>query len=405
MENKYQLSNKIQDIPEALSIYFNQIVYSEKRRGIDIITLSLGEAFFDIPEQSFSDIDFVKGYHYSDSMGLPELRAKILEYYNSRYDCNIAGIDNIMISAGSKVIIYIAMAGILNAGDEVLIHEPAWLSYQEQVKLADGVPAFIPYDCEIRDFVNYFTDKTKILVLNNPNNPAGWLYSEEDLRYIYEECRKRGIYILMDEAYSDFVSDGEKFVSMAGVADNLEGVMVVNSLSKNFGMSGWRVGYIIATEDLIAKLLILNQHLVTCAPTVLQLYLANYFDDLCKVTLPQVRETVLKRNRIIDYMDSIGIKHLHGASTFYTFVNVEELECSTLDFCLYLLFKYGIAAVPGSAYGKSTEKFIRVGIGAEPEERIHYALDIIKMVVKENLTDKDYVMKKLETNGFHYFGE
>lgn len=401
--SNYQISKKIQEIPEALSIYINQIVYSERRKGIDITTLSLGESYFDIPMQSFKEIDFVKGYHYSDSMGLPELRKQIIDYYNKHYHTNLTEINEILISSGSKAIIYMVMQTVLNQGDEVLIHEPAWLSYQEQAKLAEAVPCFIPYDCKIEEFPKYFTDKTKLLILNNPNNPAGWLYTKKQLEFIYSECKKRGIYILMDEAYSDFVLDDKDFCSLARVVPDLEGVFIVNSLSKNMGMSGWRVGYVIAEESSIRNILKLNQHLITCAPTVLQMYLSRYFDDIISVTLPQVKEVVKKRSRIVDYIDKIGLKHLNGASTFYIFLNVEEVKENVLDFCLYLLFKYGIATVPGSAYGKSTDKFIRIGIGAESEERIFYALDIIKLVIDQQLTDIDYVNDKLKKNGFYRF--
>ena len=131
-------SDKVRSIPEAMSIYINQLVYSEKRKGKRILTLSLGEAYFDIPLYPFEQIDFVKGHHYSDSMGLPELREKILEYYNSRYGSDIQGIKNILISIGSKIILYMVMESILNRGDEVLVYEPAWLSYQEQIRLAES---------------------------------------------------------------------------------------------------------------------------------------------------------------------------------------------------------------------------------------------------------------------------
>ena len=405
MCKEFQVSKRLENIPEALSIYMNQLVYSEKRKGIDIITLSLGEAFFDIPSYSFSGIDFVKGYHYSDSMGLPGLRKKIMEYYNENYNTYISNINEIMISSGSKVIIYMIMQSILNSGDEVLIHEPAWLSYQEQAKLVDATPKFIPYDCKVEDFSQYFTSKTKLLILNNPNNPAGVLYSEEQLKRIYNDCHGRGIYILMDEAYSDFIYGDERFCSLASVASDLEGVFIVNSLSKNMGMSGWRVGYVIAQQEKIKNLLILNQHMITCAPTVLQLYLEHYFDDIISVTLPQVKEVVEKRQRIVDYIHHLGMKCLDGTCTFYIFLHVDELQTSTLDFCLYLLFKYGISTVPGSAYGRSTNKFIRIGIGAEPEERIRYALGLINLVLRENLTDCGYVTRRLEKNGFHRFEE
>lgn len=297
------------------------------------------------------------------------------------------------------------MLYVCNSGDEVLIHEPAWLSYQEQAKLVGAKPVFIPYDVDPEDFGKYMNEKTKLLILNNPNNPAGWVYSSDGIAHILDICKEKGIYVMLDEAYSDFVVDDKDFTSIAAITDDLEGVFVVNSLSKNMGMSGWRIGYVISSVNNISKLMVLNQHIITCAPSVLQYYLAHYFDEIINVTMPQVKESVNKRNRIVRYLDEKGVKHLEGASTFYIFVNVEGINVSTLDFCLYLLFKYGIAVVPGGAYGKSTDKFIRIGIGAESEERIKIAIDTIKMVMNNDLADSVYVEKKISINHYHRFYE
>lgn len=399
-----QISKKVEGIPEALSIYMNQLVYAEKRKGIDIITLSLGEAFFDIPMFDFGKLNFEKGYHYSESYGIPELRRKIVEYYNTRYGASLPGIDEVLVSCGSKPLIYMAVQAILNEGDEVLIHEPAWLSYREQVKLADGIPKFIPYDRRAKDFHQYYTEKTKILILNNPNNPAGWVYSRDELVLLYRECRERGIYILTDEAYSDFVDDG-RFTSMAAVAPSLDGVIIVNSLSKNMGISGWRIGYILTKKELLYHILKINQHLLTCAPTILQMYLAQYFDDIMRITLPQAGEVIRKRKRMAAYMDNVKLSYMPGDATFYFFVSIEGFEDSTLDFCLYLLFRYGISTVPGTAYGESTGRFIRVSIGAESEERLRHAFDIISAVIRGKHGDQAFIDKKLEENGFHRFRE
>ncbi len=404
MMSAYTRSDKVAKIPEALSIYMNQLVYSEKRKGKDIMTLSLGEAYFDIPRYSFDELNFEKGYHYSESMGLPELREKIMAYYNGNYDAEIGDISNILISCGSKPIIYMVMQAILNPGDEVLIYEPAWLSYQEQVRLADGTPCFIPYDCTPLDIPKHITEHTKLLVLNNPNNPAGSLLTREELKALYSVCRSKGIFILMDEAYSDFVRDPGDFCSLASIAKDLEGVFIVNSLSKNMGLSGWRVGYVIAAKEQIADVLKLNQHLITCAPTLLQMYLARYFDDIIEVTKPQIAAVVENRRKVTEYMDKIGLSYLPSASTFYIFVRTEGLKADTLDFCLYLLFRYGIACVPGGAYGESTRGFIRIGVGVEPLERIFYALETIQRVIRENETDSVYVDAQLKENGFYRFG-
>lgn len=399
---RMQLSKKVSDIPQALSIYINQLVYSLKRKGADITTLSLGEAFFDIPLFDFNKLDVEKIYHYSDSIGIPELRKKICEFYEKQYDASINYQDEILISAGSKPIIYMAMQAVLNDGDEVLIHEPAWLSYQEQIKLINCTPNFIPYNCLPKDFKEYFTDKTKMVIINNPNNPAGYKYSREQLQLIYEQCRAKGIYVMVDEAYSDFLVD-DTFYSMINVVPDKDGIIVVNSLSKNMGMSGWRVGYVVSTPDVIRNVLKLNQHIITCGPTILLQYLAKYFDEIINITLPQAQEVVHRRQRIAQFMDQLELKYLEGSATFYFFINIGEFKQSSLDFCLYLLLKNKIAAVPGSAYGTSTERFIRVSIGSESEERIYQALRLIKDLIIEGSCDSQFIKDMLEENEFDEF--
>lgn len=387
------ISNKVQQIPEALSVYFNQLVYDLRRKQRDIITLSLGESFFEIPYFDFRQIDFERGYHYSDSRGLPQLREKIAQYYCKQYNTTVNK-DDIIISAGSKVMIFMCMQAILNPGEEVVIHEPAWLSYKEQAHLVGADVTFIPFHYTCDRFHEYFTDKTRLLILNNPNNPAGRTYNSEELLELYKECRKRGIYLLIDEAYSDFVLD-DSFVSMAKLVPSLNGIIVINSLSKNMGMSGWRIGYVITEKKLLSALLKLNQHLITCAPTVLQLYLTEYFDLILSHTLSQVKGVVEKRKRIAKRMDEIGLLYLPGSTTFYFFVETGKYSGSIHDLALYLLLEKGISVVPGSAYGATTKNFLRVSIGTESEERIDQALKILIDTLNGPPIDSLYIRGEL----------
>jgi aspartate aminotransferase/aminotransferase len=371
------VSDRVRQIPQALSVYINQLVYDLRRRQRDIITLSLGEAFFSIPRFSFEKLDFERGYHYSDSQGLPELRAKIAGFYNRQYGADIDGKRHIIVSAGSKPIIFMCMQAVLNTGDDVVIHEPAWLSYQEQARLCGGEVNFIPFSVPVSEFHRHFTPRTRMMIINNPNNPAGRVYTRDELADLYAQCRRRGIYLLVDEAYSDFVLDGS-FFTAARIAPDLDGIIAVNSLSKNMGMSGWRVGYAIAAPPFIAQLLKLNQHLITCAPTILLQYLIAYFDDILAVTLPQVRAVVEKRERVGRRMAELGISHLAGASTFYYFVDTAPYAGDIFDLAMYMLLDKDVALVPGSAYGASTERFLRMSIGTETEERIDQALQALR---------------------------
>jgi aspartate aminotransferase/aminotransferase len=150
-------------------------------------------------------------------------------------------------------------------------------------------------------------------------------------------------------------------------------------------------------------LLKLNQHLITCAPSILLYYLARYFDDIISVTLPQVRHVVERRNRIAKNMDTLNLKRLSGASTFYFFVSIEGFPGSDMDFALSLLLERGVAVVPGSAYGASTSRFVRVSIGTESEERVGHALLLIRDLIRTNEFDHGRLRARLDSSGIPAF--
>lgn len=380
--SEMQLSRAVQEIPDATSISINQLVYDLKRAGHDPTVLSLGEAFFDIPLFDFGATDIEKGYHYSDSQGLPELREKIAKFYNLQYRTLVSA-EEVLVTAGSKAAIFMSMLTAVNPGENIVLHEPCWLSYPHQARLAGIESAFIPYAYDVSEFPRFFTDKTRLLILNNPNNPAGRLYSRRELECLYAECRRRGIYILVDEAYSDFMLDGQ-FCSIANVVPDKKGIIVVNSLSKNMGMSGWRIGYAIAEPRFIRALLKVNQHIITCAPTILMRYVTSYFDGILNATLPQAKAVAEKRRRVAEMLKKLGLRCLAGDATFYFFVDIGNFPGTSTEFAMRLLMNNLIAVVPGSAYGQSTDRFIRVGIGTESEERIWDALQVIKSMTVAN---------------------
>ena len=376
-------------MPEAISVKFNQLVYEKKRAGIDVITLSLGEAFFDIPSFSLDELDVEAGYHYSDSQGLPELRQKIAQYYNSQFNCILDADENLLISAGSKIIVYMLMLAICDPGDEVLMKEPAWLSYEHQVRLASVEPVCIPTNVSIGSIDQYVSEKSKLLIINNPNNPTGRLYSKDEITAIVNYCRPKGITVMFDEAYSDFADDGA-FNSAASVYPDLEQVVVVNSLSKTMGMSGWRIGYVFAQKALIGEMLKINQHLITCAPTILQLFLAEHFEKIQTHTVPQAKALNAKRRRVLAMLDEAGIPYFDGATTFYIFIDLSKFNKNADHLAEFLLSEHNIAMVPGSAYGQSTSSCLRISIGVETLERIQYAIDTLRsMLVADSLNMPD----------------
>ena len=393
------LNKLVLDIPEALSIFVNQIVYDKKARGERVYTYSLGEAFFDIPRFDITDDEFARGYHYSSSMGLLALREKIAAYYGKYYGVKTNPATDILVSAGSKPIIFMLLCAVLNTGDEVLVHEPAWLSYKEQIKLAGGAHVAIPYQKKVREWEQYITDKTKVIIINNPNNPSGKLYSKEELDFLLYLAEKYNLFILSDEAYSDFLCPEDAFISFAKIDESKEHCLVVNSLSKNMGMSGWRVGYAIAHPSVIKQLLKLNQHLITCTTTLLQNYMAEHFEKILAYTLPQARAMAEKRKQVQNILNKIGIKPLEGCGTFYFLLDVSAFKGTTDELVYDLLLNHNIATVPGWAYGTSTEGFIRFGIGVENLVDIEKSLLKIKEFLSMSAYDNSKIKKQMEEYG------
>jgi aminotransferase len=384
-----QAASHVRDIAEAMSIKYNNRVYEKKSRGEDVITLSLGEAFFDIPLFPFDDLPMPALYHYSHSRGIPELRALLAEYYGSRYGVPVDPETEIIVTAGSKIALHMAFMAILAPGDEVLIQEPAWVSYPEQVRLCHGIPVRIPYDVEIADYRRFVTGRTRAIVVNNPNNPTGRLVSDDEWRELHRIAEEHDCFIISDEAYSDYVLQAGDFVSAAAHDPAKAHTIVCNTLSKNYGMSGWRIGYAITNARLLHQILKVNQHLITCPATVLEHYMVRHFQEVLDITAPQIREVVVKRGEVARMLDDAGLGYLPGEGTFYLFASIEGTRLGSEEFCDRLLDERGVCAVPGIGYGDSCDRFIRLSVGSESMERIRRGVEEIAGLIRETPAEPD----------------
>jgi aspartate/methionine/tyrosine aminotransferase len=361
----------------------NEMVYSLKKSGKNPIILSYGEAPFIFNKNiSFSGVDFNAGAHYSESSGLLELRKKITHYYKRKYKASFKA-EQIMVTAGSKIGSAITFFSILDKNDCVLIHEPSWVSYQEHVKLCSARIKFIPYTVLVEDFDKYFENKKiKALVLNNPNNPRGYMYTKEEIIKCAEICKENNSYLIIDESYSDFTQ--KPFFSGASLLSKFDNIIIMNSFSKNFGLSGWRVGYLITNKSLIGQILKLNQHLVTCAPTILQLFLIKNFEKLEKNTKNQMSSLLKKRAKVQSILKKYNLNFLSGDSTFYFFIKLNDKKINAKVFCLSLLKNKQVATIPGNAYGKNMNNYIRLSFGVEPIKRIEIGIERIAKYLKEH---------------------
>lgn len=376
------------DIIESISVKYSNAVYDKKGRGDDLIVLSAGEANFDIPLFGFDDLPMPLLYHYSHTRGIPEFRVLLAEHYQRRFGVTIDPETEIIITAGSKIAIHMTFMAILEPGDEVLIHEPAWASYPEQVRLCHGRPVRIPYDATLADYGRYMTDRTRAIIVNNPNNPTGWVVTRREWQELHRLAKEHDFYIVSDEGYSDYVVHPGDFISAAIDDPDKTHTVVCNTMSKNYGMSGWRIGYVFTNADLLFNILKINHHLITCPATILELYMARHFHEVLAITAPQIRDVVLKRNTVARMLEDRGLRVLPGDGTFYLFVSIEDSELRSEEFCTRLFHDRGVSAVPGIGYGNSCDRFIRIGVGSESIERISAGIDRIMQLIQETAVPK-----------------
>jgi aspartate aminotransferase/aminotransferase len=309
---------------------------------------------------------------------------KLAEYFRAEYEVCFDVDKEIIITAGSKAAIHMTLMSILNTGDEVLYSEPAWVSYPEQIKLCYGSPVGIPYDKTVFDYESYITPRTKAVIINSPHNPRGYVFDQKELEHLLGLARKYDLWLLSDEAYSDFLID-DSFLSLARFDPQKTNAVIFNSMSKNYGISGWRIGYVIGNEKLINSVLKVNQHLITCPATILEWYLAKHFYDLLEVTKPQIRGVVCRRKQLAEYMDRIGLPYLPGAATFYFFVSIADSKLGSEEFCTRLLQEEHISIVPGAGYGGSCDRFVRVSVGTATLEENQFGLRKIKELIDKTV--------------------
>ncbi len=375
----------VQEITEASSIKYNGLAAELKRKGISIISLSLGEAFFDIPLFSFEALHYPEAYHYSNSRGIEALRKKISDLYEKDHGIRIDPMTEIIITPGSKPGIYLALMSILSEGDQAIVLEPCWVSYADHIHLCNAECIGVPYTKTVFDVQNYITDKTRVIILNNPQNPSGKVYSKVELEHLMMLARRHNLYILYDEAYSEYTDD-EPFYSIAGFDPDKKHSIVCNTMSKNFGISGFRIGFVITNAELAKYILKLNQHILTCTSTIIQQYVEMYFEDILSITRPQIHALIKKRKEVAKIIKNLGLEVMPGSGTFYFFLSIVPTQLSSEDFCMQLLTKKQISTTPGISYGKSCDKYIRIAIGTETVETIHRALVTIKEFIRETAT-------------------
>jgi len=335
-------------------------VYTNMAKEVDnCVMLTIGEPDFDTP-QAIKDAAAAalaaNQTHYAPNQGTAELRRAIAKFETAR-GC-ICNENQVLVTVGACEALYTALFGVLNPGEEVIIPTPGFVLY-ETIATVAGARA-VPLDLTATDFQitkealdAVITDKTKAIVLNSPNNPTGAVYDEASLAAVKEAVRGKPIWIICDNVYQQLSL--EPVPDLSTDPDLRDQVLLCQSFSKPYAMTGWRVGYLIGPEEAISRLLLLHAGMVTAIPTFLQTACVTALET---DTTPMAEIYATRRAYVCRRLDEMGLTYPEPKGAFYVFPNIEKYGMTSAEFCTRMIREAGVATVPGSCFG--TEGHIRI---------------------------------------------
>lgn len=355
-----------------------------ERKVKRVLNFSLGEPDFKTPkhicEAAKKALDAGET-HYTSGAGIEELRAEIAAKMRAENGVE-AEVKNVLVTPGAKQAIYELMMAVLDDGDEVVLLDPSWVSFESAVKLAGGVPKWVRRlgaagegegedggegGVSYESLASAASEKTKLLVLNSPNNPVGYVLSERELREVAEFAVEHDIIVLSDEIYERIIYDGRRHVSVASFDGMQERTVVINGFSKTYAMTGWRVGYAVAPPEIVGGMLKIQQHSVTCAPSVSQFAALAGLQGSQECVAEMVAEFKRRRDVIVKRLNAgaVGLRCLNPEGAFYAFVNVNG---DGEEFTERLLKEARVVVTPGSAFGEAGRGFVRFSYAAAMED-------------------------------------
>ena len=363
--------------PSGIRKFFD-IVHEMK----DAISLGVGEPDFDTPwhirEEGIYSLEKGKTIYTSNS-GLIQLREEIAKYLQRKYSVSYDPRTEMLITVGGSEGIDVGLRAMLNPGDEVLIPQPSYVSYEPCTIIAGGKPVIIELKAEnefrlteqeLRDAI---TDKTRVLILPFPNNPTGAIMERKDLEAIAKVCIEKDIFVMSDEIYAELTYNGDH-VSIASLPGMRERTILINGFSKAYAMTGWRLGYACGPKEVIQQMTKIHQFCIMCAPTTSQ-YAAieavkNGDDDIA-----EMREAYNQRRRfLLNAFREMGLDCFEPFGAFYVFPCIKEFNMTSEEFATRFLEEEKVAAVPGTAFGDCGEGFLRISYA--------YSLDHLKTAME-----------------------
>jgi aminotransferase len=384
--NKH-IAHHVRDIPRSGIRDFFEIVQSMK----EVISLGIGEPDFVTPwrirEAAIYGLE--RGHTgYTSNLGLPKLRERIAQYVAQHFRVSYDPAAEIIVTVGVSEAIDLALRALVNPGDEVLYHEPCYVSYSPSVVLAHGVPVAVATRAEenfrltAEALAAKITPKSKVLMLNFPCNPTGATQTREELEKIAQLCVKHDLVVLTDEIYSELTYDGGQHVSIAALPYMRARTVFLHGFSKAFAMTGFRVGYACAPPALTEAMMKVHQYAILCANTMAQDAAIEALENGAKDVEMMRKEYELRRNFIVRSLNDMGLETFKPLGAFYVFPKITSSGLSSREFSLKLLEKKQVACVPGTAFGPSGEGFMRCSY-ATSLEQIKEAMERLAEFVAE----------------------
>lgn len=388
------LADKIVEIkPSGIRKFFDIVSEME-----DAISLGVGEPDFDTPwhirDEGIYSLEKGRTF-YTSNAGLKELKVEITKYIKRTQDISYDADHEVIVTVGGSEAIDLALRAMVNPGEEVLIPQPSYVSYEPCAIMADAVPVIIELKEEnefrltAQELREAITDKTKILILPFPNNPTGAIMEKKDLDEIAEIIREKDIFVISDEIYAELTYK-DKHVSIASIPGMQERTVLINGFSKSYAMTGWRLGYACAPKEIMEQMIKIHQFAIMCAPTTSQYAaveaLRNGDDDVASM-----RESYNQRRRfLMNAFREMGLECFEPYGAFYVFPCIKEFGMSSDEFAERLLREEKVAVVPGTAFGDCGEGFLRISY-AYSLENLKIALDKIRDFITRLRAEKQSV--------------
>lgn len=372
-----RLNQQFELIRQSATVAMGDRILALKASGKNIVALQTGDPDFGTPS-AIMDVAFKAMQngltHYGPSRGTPELRKAVATKLSRDEGVEYNPETEILITHGGIHAYYLAMQSILNPGDDVLIPDPSWATHSNMAIMLRGNVIRVPAPAE-NGFIPYFeswekslTQKTKVIVLNYPSNPTGMFPSKQYLQKLQDFSKANNLWVVVDEVYGSLYYD-EKPTSAAAIDGAKERTLLVNSLSKSYAMTGWRVGYLAAPQSIIENAIKAGQNSITCvAPFIQKAAAFALTDSAIQEETANMRAAYKKRRdlviRLSHELESDKVKIIQPQGAFYFFLDLRSLNMPSVEMCEKILEEYGVGLVPGSAFGKEGEGFIRVCIAA-----------------------------------------